>query len=458
MNATALVRRNLLAITALSLVLCALLGDWVVGELFMRRDTIAHVSLALALNALAFAVVIALVCAVARGRAASFVLRVVALLGFAGLLTGSLRSVAAPAVALGPVARFVLIAAFAVAAAVLAWKLSDELNQRLMQAIALASIAFLVIPVVARLLAPAPREWIAPEAAAATVDARKPRHATLFLLLDELGYAAAAPLVADLRLAELQVRYIALVPAGANTLNVIPAMFSGLDFSRARACGPSALCSDSNMLDFSAIRVSRPDVHVTGMLLPYCDIQGLSSCFQVPLLHEFGSSYRGLLVFYFRRLGLELPTSLRPPTEPADEQRRLLRQQTAFIDGSRFWNDGGVMYAHLPIPHPPGLDGQSTLDGDYAANIDAARAIVKSYAERLRSGFGDEFSIIVTSDHPLRRYWCDSGTYLASNCSTRPEFSDDKVPLILASRRAPPAPRITSNRDVFQMLNLQAAR
>ena len=274
--------------------------------------------------------------------------------------------------------------------------------------------------------------------------------------MDELGAAAAHPIADDLRAAGLRVREEALTAAGENTLNVIPALFSGRDFDRSRPCGVATLCSGTTAIDFSRIGVQRADVDVVGMLLPYSDIPGLRSCFALPLPHEFGSAYRSLAVFHLRRLGLPTPAWLNPAPPPATLKAELLRQQVEAIDHSRVWSDGGILYAHLPLPHPPGFENLGSLDAEYAGNIERARALVREWVARAHARFGGDYSVIVTSDHPLRDYWCTSGTYRGDACRLREAFRSREVPLIVASPGAVSARPITSNRDAFRILNDEA--
>lgn len=444
------------AALALGMVLSALVGDWVVSEMFPTRDILWDIVSVLTLNALALAGVVVAIRQFGGRLLVTQSLRIAAIFGFLGLLLISFRSATHPSAALGFATRLALVALVFAGALACVYRLGDALNDRLMLAIGLASVAFLSVPIAAKLLAPAPREWIGTSSSPMRSDESAPRRATLFLLLDELGYAAAAPLANDLQRAGLEVQYSALIPAGKDTQNVVPAMFSGFDFTNVRVCGMSAMCSDLNILDFSALRVWRPDVHVIGQHFPYCDIRGLQSCFQVQLPHSFGSTYKSFLGFFLKRLGVRTPAFLAQATSPPDHQRRLLQKQTRFIDQSGFWHEGGVMYAHLFMPHPPGLDGLTTLDGDYAANIEVSRGLVASYASRLKQAFGSNYSIVLTADHPLRTYWCNTEWYGADRCTVRQEFKDDKVPLIVAA----PAPlrraQITQNRDVFQVLNQQA--
>ena len=440
------------AALALAAVCCALLGDWVVSELFITRATLWLVAAVLALTALTLTTVIALVRWLSSARATTLLLRIGAIFGFIVLLAISLRAAAHPMVALAFAARVALVGAIVAGAVLLVRGIGEALNERLMTAVTLGSIAFLLVPVATKHLAPAPQDWIAaaPDGTAST------RRATLLLLLDEFSYKAAAPMADDLRRAGLQVTYDALVPAGKDTQNVVPAMFSGHDFSNVRVCGISTLCSDTNLLDFSAVRVRRSDVHVVGQHFPYCDIQGLKSCFQFPLPTSLGSITRSFAEHFLKRVGLPAPAFLPPIAQPVEQQRALLDAQTRFIADSMFWREGGILYAHLFMPHPPGLDGMTTLDADYANNIEVTRTLLAAYQTRLKSSFGKHYSILIVSDHPLRDYWCNAEWYGPARCATRPEFKDDKVPLIVAAPEAPQPVGIRNNRDIFHILNRQA--
>lgn len=426
---------------AAAVLLGALLSDWAFTELFLARDSTAAIAGALAVNVLAFTVV-ALLVGWLSARAQVVLLRAWILLGLVAL---AYKVVHASGVTLpggNPWLRLGLaglVLAGTVAAAV---RISDEVGKRLARAVALGSIAFVLAPFVWRAAIGGVHVWI--EAAPAGSD----RTAVAFLLLDEMGADAAHPMAEMLRQSGLSVSENRLVPAGENTENAIPAMFTGVPFDHVRPCGTATVCSGTTFLDFSSIRVARPDVHVTGLLLPYCRIAGLASCFQLPLPHEYGSAWRSLAAFWLRRVGV----ALTPQPEPPGLQRRLLAMQSGFVDHSAFWGDGGILYAHLPVPHPPGLDSTTTLDADYAGNLAEAQALVRRTAERLRVSFGTRFTLIVTSDHPLRRYWCSSGVYRSEDCTLREAFRSDRVPLIVAAPQPVDLPGLTTNRDVFKLL------
>jgi hypothetical protein len=432
--------------------LAALLADWTCAELYLRDDSALNVVGALGMNALLVAAGYAALRHWAGERASVVTLRALAVV-IAGLVVlSSLRSAFGAATLTGP-SRLALTVALVGGALLLAWRAGDALGDGLMRAVALGSIAFVVTPPLWHLAVGKPITWI--DAAPASQEAAPA--GTLFLLLDELGADATGPITATLRSAGMNVDEQALPSAAANTTNAIPSMFAPIPFRHARPCGRSTICDGTNFVDFSRIHVRRPDVHVTGLLHPYCDIEGLRSCQMLQQHHEHGNAYRSLLAFYLRRLSPKLAESLRSPL-PAGLVRAYLQRQRAFVDASEFWRDGGVLYAHLFLPHPPGLDGATTLDADYAGNIDAATALVGELAARARSAFGGRFSILITSDHALRDTWCLSPLYHARACTLRPAFGSDLVPLIVATPRPLLGRRIATNAQVFSVLAAELQR
>lgn len=440
------------AVLALGCVLSALLSDWLVSELFMRRDTVLNIAGALALAVLFVLLGLGLALALLREAPFKTALHTAVLVGVAIVVLSGARAAMPSGLSMSSPLRMVIVVCTLVAAWLLVRRLNEEISARLMRASALACLAFIALPFIWRAVGDAPRVWIGP----ADPPTASSKRATLFLLFDEMGAAAAHPIAEDLRAAGLHVREDSLSPAGENTLNVIPALFSGADFTRARPCGMSTLCSGSVSLDFSRVAVQRPDVDATGLLVPYCDIQGLRSCFDLPLPHEFGSAYRSIVVFGLRRLALPAPRWLDPPALAPTLKADLLRQQVEVINRSRVWTDGGILYAHLPLPHPPGLHGGSSLDAEYADNIERTRALVREWLSRASARFGSAFSIIVTSDHPLRNYWCASETYRGEACQLREAFRDQRVPLIVASPDRVSTRPLADNSEVFFILNDQA--
>ncbi|GAB2853426.1 hypothetical protein GCM10027277_22270 [Pseudoduganella ginsengisoli] len=258
------------------------------------------------------------------------------------------------------------------------------------------------------------------------------------ILLDELGDAASAPIAAALTRQGLQVRHKSLAPLGANTVNVIPALLTGRDFSNAQPCSLSAICSDTNILDFSRMSSLEPQLDIIGFHHPYCRIVGLRFChktispsFEDPFVwfacSMMSSAYRRPIGLCDRRL---LTVS------QMNAARRDIEQAAA---SAPFWRQGGVLFVHIPLPHPPGPSGSASLDADYAANLVSAADYIDALSARLRVAFGDRFALVISSDHSLRpEVWCPMARYATGDCRLRPEFMSRQVPLLVATPALPP--------------------
>ena len=434
------------------LALAAWLHDWVVAELYLRTDSAVHVAGALAINTLLLLLVVVLLRRGLRPPVSLAVIRSAVLLVAIMVVLTSAR-MALGSVTFSMPVRLGLGGLLMLLSVVTAWLGSEALNVRLMRSIGFASIAFMAVPLLWHVTVGRQITWIDAEVSpvGSQASGSRPLRGTVFLLLDELSFDAARPIVQTLQGVGLQVDARPLAPVAINTTNAIPSMFSGERFDRAEPCGRSTICSGAAFVDFSRVHVDRPDVHVTGLLHPYCDMTGLQSCHQLALPHTYGNAYRSLLAFYLRRLWPAGAAALQVADPPA-MVRGFLAQQQAFIDGSRFWQDGGVLYAHLYLPHPPGLDGPTSVDADYAANLDVAAGLVRSLADRLKARFGVHFTLMITSDHPLRASWCQHPLYPRGDCSLRPAFQGATVPWILASPTPLPVQDIRASNQVFGAL------
>lgn len=417
------------------------LSSWLSGELYFRRSPVLDLVLALAINALVL-VLAALVARRALGENTA-----VKALRFVVLVIALQIGLRAAALGLGSHLPLILRLLAALGLAALATRLLGPQHWvRLTRAIGVAAVAFAVAPFLWRAVASPSPQWEPVAISSPSADAR---HKVL-LLLDELGDTAAAPIVESLTRSGLNVQTRSLQPAGQNTLNVIPAMFSGKPFDQANPCGRSSICSEGHVLDFSKIAVTRPDVDVIGLQHPYCDIQGLRSCHTVDLPHEHRNAYRSLASLYLARVGFQLENHMaRPENAP---QQRIVQDQLDALQAAPFWTRGGVLYAHLALPHPPGNGPVQSLDADYRDNIERATALVQQIVARLRASFGDDFALLIVSDHPLRKYWCTSAYYRGASCTVRPAYDTLRVPLIVASPRAIRPIDIETNRDVFGKL------
>ncbi len=425
----------------------AALSNWIVSELYFRRGSLVDLSLALAFNVLAVVLPAAGVRKLFGETTAVAALRFLVLFCAAYLATRFTISLLAIEATATPVIRLVV----ALLLALLTMKLiSPPLWERVARATAVAALAFAVAPSIWRSIASPDLDW-SPVAAQSETVTQMPRNKVV-LLLDELGDTAAEPIADRLRQLKLNVTTQSLTPAGQNTLNVIPAMFSGRSFDQARPCGRSSICSDANVLDFSKIRASRRDIDVIGLQHPYCDIKGLRYCAVPDLPHEHGNVYRALANVYLSRIKRSPEEGVNETGSEGWPQSGIVQQQLAALRAAPFWKSGGVLYAHLALPHPPGVDGLHTLDVDYHDNIEKAAQLVQETVQKLQATFGDDFALLITSDHPLRAYWCASAYYRGSDCTVRPAYNAKQVPLIIASPRTVAPLKIESNRDLFGKL------
>jgi hypothetical protein len=426
----------------------AALSVWTVEELYFRRGPVSDIAMALALSMAAIVALIALLRMILGSQLTERTLR------FLVLVAGSYLLLRLPANSGWlPSSNSLVRLGLALAAAGLlgAFLLSrDGFWRRLQRAIVFACVAFICTPLVFQMVSARSIRW-EPVRPMATGIANEPRNKVI-LLLDEMSDTAAGPVVDVLKSAELIIATKSLKSAGPNTLQVIPAMFDGRDFSQARACARSAVCSGSQVLDFSAVRSSRSDVDVVGLFHPYCEMQGLRYCHVEPMGHEHGNAFRSLANLYLSKLGRPLTD-----TTVADEQEhhlteRLVGRQIDSIWRAPFWRQGGVLFAHVALPHPPGVPPRQNLDEDYARNVQRAATLVQQLITRLRGSFGDDFALMITSDHPLRDFWCSSPYYKGTDCNVRAEFRSPLVPLIVVSPRPVPVPTIESNAQIFGWL------
>lgn len=435
------------AAAAVATALAVRVADWTTSELFMRRSTVGELVLALAGNALVLALLYA---AAWHGLPRTWLLRLlrsVAVLLFLVLIVISLGQTGAATWLRAPGLRWPLASAALLASVWLALRWPHERADRLMRSLVVGGLAFMLAGPAWRAWQAPEVDWLAPHLDAAAAPSVVPS-ATLFVLFDETSAPAAAALADAARVPGMTVTFDAIGTVGENTLNVVPEWFTGTSFEAARPCGTSTVCSHGRILDFARVATRRPNVHVTGLLFPYCDIGGLASCHPLPLPHEFDAPWKGLLALHLRMLRLPLPGWIRPDRTQFS-RRAMLEGQISFIERSAFWRTGGVMVAHLPVPHPPGLDQLTTLDADYAANIDIAATLVQRWSLRLHAQFPGRASLVITSDHPLRRYWCSAEAYGMAKCDTRASFKSNQVPWIVATdtERSWSAP--TSNREAF---------
>lgn len=277
------------------------------------------------------------------------------------------------------------------------------------------------------------------------------RGATVFLLLDELSVEFIEGFRADLLAAGFYVDVANVRAESDRTAEVIPAMLTGLSFKHARACSSTAICSGSTVLDFQKVTVTRLDVDIVGFFHPYCEMTGLRSCSRVSASIDLLDAERWSCSVR-RRIGLKTDANCRESRyshwlKLRDGVVRALWQMP-------FWQEGGMLYAHVPLPHPPGSNDRGTLEQDYASNIVQARDLVRQMVVKLKSGGFDNIQLALFSDHPLRPgVWCHGSGYPERDCVETNRVTPDRVPVMVASSSPlkTDLTKLSTNRDIFQL-------
>lgn len=279
------------------------------------------------------------------------------------------------------------------------------------------------------------------------------RVATIVFLLDELNARSAGPIADVLRQQGLKVDIKAVPSVGDSTARVLPAMFTGQLFQQARPCGLSTICSPDLALNFSHISATRPDIDVVGFYHPYCAITGLRSCVRTAVeLAAFNPSrwQCGL----WRRFGWPLGVDANSCRASAvGVWGRLTDQVLASVSQAPALTRGGVLFAHLPLPHPPGHSDDGTLAQHYDANLQRAASAVGQTLHKA-AGNGLALRVLIFSDHPLRQpAWCRGYPgFFSGPCAPVDRLLDDKVPLIVAGATTPDLGAHSSNLNVFALM------
>jgi hypothetical protein len=277
--------------------------------------------------------------------------------------------------------------------------------------------------------------------------------ATVVVLLDEMNANATLGLQDILRQSGLTVSYKPILPVHGSTIEVVPALFSQEDFKGARVCGIGTLCTSNAALSFDKIRVLRPDVDVVGFHHAYCDIKGLRSCIRLTTQSSLLNSYRWLCKAS-RFLQSEQLISYQD-CQTAYHYAWVDLQESSIeaVMASTTLKAGGVLYAHLPFPHPPAA-GTGSLQDQYLKNIQKTEQLLTRILDRLEAN-QLEPQIMIFADHPLRQsMWCDSESRQFDRpCTVNSQLHDEHVPIIVAGRGALPSiDQLDSNKEVFSVL------
>jgi hypothetical protein len=342
----------------------------------------------------------------------------------------------------------VLFAMLLLTGVVFIYKSSPRVWSGLRRVITIVPWLVVVAPVIAAQLVTNPSIWLY---APTQVGAKKT--ATVVMLFDELNANSSSGLRRVLTDHGLVVNWKPVTPIAGSTSEVVPAMFSGENFAGGKPCGLTQICSSEAMLDFSQVTVFRPDVDVVGFHHPYCAINGLRWCKRFTLSRSIFDEGRWdcallnrfeLSVRFNRNACQEISHKLW-----VDMRERLI----SALKSAPTLHQGGVLFVHLPIPHPPSK-GTGSLAEQYNANLAASEELLSHLLSQLSEN-KIQHRIMIFSDHPLRQaLWCrNESLQFDAPCKTEPSLEDINVPLIVAAKGALPSlDRVQSNKEVFDVL------
>jgi hypothetical protein len=408
----------------LALLVGGILVEWAIRSLYRADYTWDGMLMAISWALGGVVIVVGLGSLILGASLAQKTSRILILLAMLYLLQGYARTVLLPPITLTPVAKQVIAGTAFIVAVLGAWSITDPVWARLRAAGVFGVFLFMLSPL---LLVPVRAKSIDIQ-----LDGRAngETHQVIYLLLDEMSAPGQALTVERLRSLSAQVHSQSVPSVGTDTIHVVPAMMGGAVIKDARMCTPSAICGAEAVFDFSRVRwVSSRPVHLLGFYHPYCATQGWSSCDRVP--HPGPSASSGLLCGFSQLLPF---LSLQCDWVKSLQWPQFQRLMTNRMMQSPFWTDGGVLFAHLPLPHPPGADEHSPLFQDYQGNLRLAADTVEVVWRRARERFGDEFSLVITSDHSLReKLWCSVARYRKNGCSVPAAYQAGTVPFIVAS-------------------------
>lgn len=255
----------------------------------------------------------------------------------------------------------------------------------------------------------------------------------VFLLLDESNADIFGPFIAEARARQLPILVSPTTPVGRDTAEVVPQWFSNHRGTNWRPCSATAACAPDAAIDFGRIHASQPDIDVVGFYFPYCAMKGLRSC--VAPWTSWASTFDGRLCDWASTPVLrQFASAQRCADDAVASKRRLADDLLVAYWRLPFWQKGGLVLAHLPIPHPPNQHRAASLSEDYRSGVEKANEVAIDTLRRLEAR-RRPFKLVVFSDHPLRtsswcaRYW--PGDPICATTATR----TDVVPRIVVTDR-----------------------
>lgn len=414
-------------------------AHWVFSNLYHGGQSVENISMAVAALLGVVMLMLVPIAKMLPVRLAEAALRILTVSVAVYVFWPAMRALPIVPQELSAIYKVGLIGCVLMLAALAAIKLTPELWRRMQTALVFAGILYVAFPmVVARMTDP--------------LVLQMPRQGALVvLLLDELNADAGEQIAAAIAREGGEPRTRSIQAVGSSTITVIPELLGGPHMPQARVCSPTAVCDPSGVFDFSRLRFEPTDrVHIVGFFHPYCAASGLASC-----------------------AGLSVPSSVPPiidllcsfgrilPGKKSDDcvwfdarswqTFRMSARDSMFL--SPFWQEGGILYAHMPFPHPPGNLEGAGLAADYADNVQLAANTAAQVWKRGRARFGNNFRFVVTSDHPLRpELYCRHEKYLETGCNITPSAFSKFVPYIEVGGHITDRSKIRDNASLFKKL------
>jgi hypothetical protein len=270
-----------------------------------------------------------------------------------------------------------------------------------------------------------------------TFNSQESNENVVVLLLDETSPEYAPVLMKPLTDSGLSVVFKTVESAGKNTINAIPSMLSNRRYDDVRPCSFAMLCGP-NSINFSKLRSINFNTDIIGFHFPYCQIKGLRFCYDGGMEQSpENTSYVNWAIYRACEI---IPYSFKDAfcfgkkiEVPMIEIRENLIRN---LFKSPFWSSGGLLYAHLPIPHLPSKKKFSTDTEAYEDNVNEAASLIADVASKLQLNFGNNFMLVITSDHAYRKSErCNSLQVSDIACIKVKGLPENRglVPLIVAS-------------------------
>jgi hypothetical protein len=292
----------------------------------------------------------------------------------------------------------------------------------------------------------------------------------VWLIFDELdervAFAARPPGVSLPEFDRLQQESFTATnafPPGSHTMQSLPALLTGQLVAAVKPVGPDELLLTiapqqttvrwSTQADiFNAARAAGLNTAVVGWYHPYCRIIGarLNACYAEPasqLIDFTRFSFADNLRRQARSLLYLLPFAKapRPPTrqlnadalrsDHLNDYRALVAHADALTTDQRF----GLVFVHLPVPHPPNIydraTGAFTTTGasTYLDNLALAdRTFGELRRAMERAGTWEQTTVLVSSDHWWRAdFWRGHPFWTAEDEALSAGRVDHRVPFLV---------------------------